>query len=191
MRTLALPLLLSTGLLVACGGTDTPEPVILDDDATVVVDTDLDTAEADMDVEETMSAAEMMIGEWNQETPFEMTVGDNSFTIMNGEAEYEADGTSEIEAMLIVSGQPDGQNSYEIDLDGTYELNGDVLTERFTSAEVEPVVSDDTTRMIAQAIQAALAGTGPTSSTVVSIDEDMLVRRVEGLGELRYSRNMN
>ncbi|MGB3455146.1 MAG: hypothetical protein WBG08_11060 [Litorimonas sp.] len=188
MRALTLPLLLSTGLLVACGGTDTPETIAVDDDATVVVDTDLN-ASADMD--DTMTAAELMIGEWNQETSFEMTVGGNTFTIMNGEAEYETDGTSEIEAMLIVSGQPDGQNSYEIDLDGTYVLTGDTLTERFTAAEVEPVVANDTTRAIAAAIQEALAGTGPTSSTVVSIDEDMLIRRVEGLGELRYSRDMD
>lgn len=178
-----LTLLLGASLLAACGdsATDTYNDVETVDPVPAATVEDTTAA----------TAAELMIGEWNQETPFTMTVGDNSFTIMNGEAEYDADGTSEIEAMLIVGGLADGENSYEIELDGTYSLSGDTLTETFTAAEVEPVSANDTTRAVAQAIEDALGTAGTTTSTVVSIDDAMLVRTVPGLGELRYSRDMD
>ncbi|MGB6229709.1 MAG: hypothetical protein WBF53_06230 [Litorimonas sp.] len=182
MRPLALTLMLSaSAALAACGGSTEPETV----DPVVVAENDV------VETVDTMTPAQMMVGEWNQETAFEMTSSEYGFTIMNGEVEYDADGTSEIEAMLIVNGLEDGENSYEIDLDGTYTLSGETLTERFTAAEVEPVTANDKTRTIAQAIEDALAGAGETTSTVVSIDETTLVRRVPGLGELRYSKDLD
>ena len=174
--------LLGASLLAACGGNDTVDDAVRDVDRAAERTVDRVDAAADRAAD----AMRMMVGEWNQETPFEMSAAGQTFTIMNGEAEYNADGTSEIEAMLVVAGLPDGENTFEIELDGTYSLNGNTLTERFTGAEVEPVGSASSAA--ADAIQKALAGAGTTTSTVTSIDDGMLVRNVPGIGELRYSK---
>jgi hypothetical protein len=187
MRTFStsLALLMGTSLLVACGGADTTSettPVTTDTTLSApVADTPVQTAQTDY--------AELMAGEWKQQTSFSMTAGDQAFTIMNGETEYDADGTFETEAMLIVDGLDGGVNSYEIELDGTWSLAGDQLSETFTAAEVDAVVDNETTASVADAIRSALGGAGTTTSTVVSINDDMIVRDVPGVGELTYTRD--
>lgn len=189
MRRALIALSLPALLLAACGGADSYDA----DDIDVVGAAETPTTTV-LDTQEVADAVEdrrgsRMIGEWTQDTNITMSAAGQSFTIMNGQVEYERDGTSSIEAMLVVDGLPDGENSYRIELDGTYVLNGSELTETFTGAEVEPVMASAKTRTIAAAIQTALAAAGPTSSVVVRADEDMLVRRVDALGAtLRYTR---
>lgn len=192
MRHFLITLTLPAALLAACGGADSYDAVDADDVAVVGADQTPTTTVLDTDdVAETVEdrRAENMVGTWMQDTNFTMTAAGQTFTIMNGEVEYDADGTSEIEAMLIIDGLPDGENSYRIELDGTYALQGSALTETFTEAEVEPVVANAKTRTIATAIEQALAASGTTESVVVRADEDVLVRRVDALGAtLRYTR---
>lgn len=187
MTRLALTLLLSAGALSACGDTTPPPPA--EPVATVSTpEPDMDRTRVEVPTQVVSMDAQMLVGEWTQETPFEMTSGDRSFTIMNGWVEYDEDGTSEIDAMLIVDGQPDGANSYRIEIEGFYTLVGDALTETFTEAEVEPITASDTTNTIADSIEDALEMAGATPSILVSVDEDMLVKDVEGIGEIRYTR---
>ena len=183
MRRLALTLLLSAGALSACSdnATSPVETVTTTEPETQQYSTDTSAEIVSMD-------AQMIVGEWSQETPFEMTSDDQTFTIMNGWVEYDDDGESEIDAMLVVDGQPDGMNSYRIEIEGFYTVVGDALTETFTSAEVEPVSDSETTRAIAESIENAIEIAGATPSIISSINDTMLVKDVEGIGEIRYTK---
>ena len=181
--TLPLTLLLSAGALSACSEPTTPpaDPVPTPEPEAEMTNIDMPTEIVSID-------AQMMVGDWSQETPFEMTSGDQTFTIMNGWIEYDDDGTSEVDAMLVVDGQPDTSSNYRIEIEGFYTLVGDALTETFTSAEVEPVINNDTSQTIAAAIEDALEMAGATPSIVDRVDEQMLIKDVEGIGQIRYSR---
>ena len=195
----ALSAVLAASLLAACGGSDDAARDVRDTADRVAADTERMTERAGDSMErmadrasdtaaDMAQAARLMVGEWNQDTNIAMSAAGQSFTIMNGTADYDADGTSEIEAMLVVDGLPGNENTYRIELDGEYTLNGKRLTERFTAAEVTPINATAKTNTIAKAIQTALGGAGETTSTVVSIDDGVLVRNVPGVGELRYTK---
>jgi hypothetical protein len=134
------------------------------------------------------TAAELLAGTWKQETPFQMRSNRQTFTIMNGEVEYAPDGTSEIEAVLVVDGQPDGRNTYELEMDSRWTLADGAMTETFTDVEVEPVGQSERAEDIALAVQKALDDAGPTPSTIVSLTDDALLREVGDLGQILYSR---
>lgn len=157
---LVATLLLTTPFLVACAG-DTPQ-----------------------------TPEDMILGEWEQSAPISMTQQGQTIIFTDGELEYKKDGTTDGENVMTLQGVPEAMASYKMDVQGTYVIDGDVITDTMSGGTVTPMGDSDEAAQLASQMQAMLTQTPPSKSTIVTLTEDTLVLREMTTGtEITYKRD--
>ena len=134
--------------------------------------------------------AELLLGEWDQVSPISITQSGLSITISDGEVEFDDDGTSGSEMTMTIASLPEGAKAYRMEVESTYILTGNSLSETMTEGTVTPVTANAQSNDFAARFQAGMMQMPTSEATIVSLTDDTLVlRESESGAEVTYERS--